>query len=124
VTAKQWLLITIVVILIIIIIGALFGAPQAARHDPSTPTWTPPPTFTPLPQPTATAILMPTLPPELTPTSTPPPTPVVHIVTEGETLETIAAAYDVSISALQALNDLPDDAKVRVGQELILPLPK
>ena len=122
-TAKQWLLVTVIVILIIIVIGALLGTPQMERLDPSTPTWTPPPTFTPPPQPTATAILMPTLPPEPTPTPTVSPTPIVHIVAETETLETIAAAYGISVPALRELNQLPGDAEVRVGQELILPSP-
>lgn len=123
-TAKQWLLITVVVILAIIVLGALLGAPQVERPALSTPTWTPPPTFTPLPQPTATAILMPTLPPKPTSAPTPPPTPIVHVVAESETLETIAAAYGVSVPALRALNQLPDDAEVRVGQELLLPSPE
>jgi LysM repeat protein len=45
-------------------------------------------------------------------------------VAESETLETIAAAYGVSVPALRALNQLPDDAEVRVGQELLLPSPE
>jgi len=62
-SAKQWLLITMVVILNIIVLGALIGVPEIeARHTP-TPTWTPYPTFTPQPHPTPTAILMPTLAP-------------------------------------------------------------
>lgn len=60
-TAKQWLLITLVVVLNIIIFGALIGPPQVERASTPTPTLTLAPTFTPLPRPTATAILMPTL---------------------------------------------------------------
>ena len=123
-TAKQWLLITGVVILNIIVLGTLLGAPKVKQPAPPTPTWTPPPTFTPPPQPTATAILMPTLPPELTPSPTPSPTPILHVVAQNETLETIAAAYGVSVSALRTLNHLPDDARVQVGQELVLPSPE
>jgi LysM repeat protein len=123
-TAKQWLLITAVVILIITFVCGLLGAPQVGRPDPLTPTWTPHPTFTPRPRSTATAILMPTLPPEPTPAPTAPPTPIVHVVAEGETLETIAAAHGVRVPALRELNHLPGDAEVRVGQELILPSPE
>ena len=135
-TAKQWLLATVVVILAIIAIGALLGTPNMGRSALPTSTRTPPPSFTPPPQPTATAILMPTLPPDptatltlaptpaLSPTPTLPPTPIVHIVAQTETLETIAAAYGIRVSTLRELNQLPDDAEVQAGQELILPSPE
>lgn len=60
-TAKQWLMITLVVILNIIVFGTLIGPPQMDGASTPTPTWTPHPTFTALPRPTPTAILMPTL---------------------------------------------------------------
>jgi LysM repeat protein len=119
-TSRQWLLITFVVILNIIIFGALFGPPTVSQKSTPTPTWTVYPTFTPIPQPTATAILMPTLPP--TPTSSLPSlTTQVHTVQEGETLESIAQAYDLSTFVLRMVNRLPDDAVVRPGQQLVIP---
>ncbi len=111
-TARQWLILTVVVILNIIVFGALLGNP--ARPVEPTPTWTPPPTFTPMPLPTATSILMPTLPP--------PPTPFIHTVAVGETLEAVAAAYGVSVPDLEKANGLAPRTPLRPGQLLIVPL--
>ena len=121
-TAKQWLLITMVVILNIVILGALLGPPSLGHSQAPTPTWTPYPTFTPKPWPTATAILMPTMPPA--PTSAlvaSAPTPIVHIVAQNETLDKIAEAYGVSLYALRMVNDIGEGAAVQAGQELIIP---
>ena len=114
-TAKQWLLITAVVVLNIIIFGALLESTLTEKRQDPTPTWVSDPTFTPMPFPTATAILMPTLPPA-PPTST----PVVHVVVLGETLESIAQAYDVTVDALQEANRISDPGDVRAGQQLII----
>ena len=121
-TAKQWLLITMVVILNIVILGALLGPPSLGHSQAPTPTWTPYPTFTPRPWPTATAILMPTMPP--VPTSAlaaSAPTPIVHIVAQNETLDKIAEAYGVSLYALRMVNHIEEGAAAQAGQELIIP---
>jgi len=89
-TSRQWLAITFVVILNIIIFGALLGEPDTEQRSTPTPTWTPYPTFTPSPRATPTAILMPTIPAEPTVALTPLPTPIVHVVGEGDTVESIA----------------------------------
>jgi LysM repeat protein len=48
---------------------------------------------------------------------------VVHIVTSGETLSSIAKEYDVSVSAIRVANDLsPDDETIRAEQSLVVPL--
>jgi LysM repeat protein len=45
----------------------------------------------------------------------------VHIVSEGETIESIAARYGVSTADLLALNNLADADFIYPGQELRLP---
>ncbi len=120
-TAKQWLLITMVVVLNIVILGALFGPPSLGHRQAPTPTWTPCPTFTPKPWPTATAILMPTLPPVPTSALATAPTPIVHVVAQNETLEKIADAYGVSLYALRMVNHIEEGAAAQAGQELIIP---
>lgn len=118
-TAKQWLAITFVVILNIVILGALLGGMPAGASTTPTPVWTPHPTFTPIPFPTATAILMPTDPP---PTPGPVvPTPAIHVVREGETLESIAELYEVGTYTLRLLNRMSEDDTIEVGQALIVP---
>jgi LysM repeat protein len=48
---------------------------------------------------------------------------VVHVVESGETLSSIAAEYDVSVSAIRAANDLsPDDETIRAEQSLVIPV--
>lgn len=47
---------------------------------------------------------------------------VLHAVTSGETLITIARAYDVEPARLQAVNKLDDADRLTVGQQLVLPL--
>lgn len=124
-TSKQWLLITLVVIPNIIIFGAMLGDVSASRHSTPTPTWTPYPTFTPMPFPTATAILMPTLSSPATPVGDiPSPTPIIHVVGEGETIETISSKYGVSVFVLKMINSIPESRDVRAGQELVIPPPE
>jgi LysM repeat protein len=80
------------------------------------------PMATPTPGPTST--LDPNIP---TPT---PPEYIVHIVSPGETLSTIAEDYaeeypeaDVSVESIRNANNLPpDDDTIRVNQSLIIPL--
>ena len=71
---------------------------------------TPRPTSTPRP---ATPI------PTLTPTLT--PTPVVYVVQEGDTLLSIAIAFDQTTEALQAANGIDDPRRLQIGQSLTIP---
>ena len=65
---------------------------------------TPPPTVTPIPQP-------------IQPESGPP----IHVVSAGETLESISLRYRVDVNKLKELNSLVNPNQLSVGQELILP---
>ena len=69
----------------------------------------------------AVTILPVTLPP---PTATVGPTVATrkHKVVAGDTLSSISVKYKVSIEAIKAANGLRDDT-VRIGEELIIPLP-
>jgi TolB protein len=44
------------------------------------------------------------------------------VVQEGDTLIAIAIRFDVTVEAIQAANGIDDPAKLRVGQELIIPV--
>ncbi|MCY4062206.1 MAG: LysM peptidoglycan-binding domain-containing protein [Chloroflexi bacterium] len=59
------------------------------------------------------------------PTSTPAPTatprPEIHVVSAGETIESISLLYRVDVNELIALNELTNPNQVSVGQELKLP---
>ncbi len=82
--------------------------------------------------PTALAAEVPTLTPTATPsptapaaTATPAPTGsrVTYRVQAGDTLSTIAARYGITWQELAAANGLSSGAVLRIGQELIIPLP-
>ncbi len=62
--------------------------------------------------------------PAPTPTPTITPTPIVHTVRSGESLLTIAAQYDLSVSALQDANGILDPRTLQIGQQLIIPRPE
>ncbi len=93
-------------------------------------------TPTPTPQPTATldvAVELDALPPTSTPapytpapTATPTitPTPIVHTVTGGESLLTVAERYGVSVAALQDANGILDPRLLQAGQQLVVPRPE
>ena len=68
------------------------------------PTPTPRPTRT--PRPSATA--------EPTP-------PTTYVVQPGDTLNAIAAAFDVSVEDLMRVNEISDPGTLQVGQVLIIP---
>ncbi len=57
--------------------------------------------------------------PELEPTA--PALPEVHVVSAGETIESISLKYRVDVNELIALNELADRNRLSVGQELKLP---
>ena len=67
------------------------------------------------PTPTATPTPVPT------PTPTPAPTPLTHEVRPGQTLTRISEIYDVPVSEIVALNDIPDPDNLAVGLQLRLP---
>ncbi len=46
---------------------------------------------------------------------------VIHVVREGDTLQSIAARYGVSAEELLRTNDLKDPAELRVGWALVIP---
>jgi len=46
---------------------------------------------------------------------------MVHIVASGQTLGGIARKYDVNIGSIATANNISDPAKIRPGQELIIP---
>lgn len=47
---------------------------------------------------------------------------IVHVVQPGETLGNIGLRYGLAVATIQTVNSLPDANRLRVGQELILPL--
>lgn len=97
--------------------GALVGAElpsqtspsitQAAQSGVEIVVLSPTPTATPTPVPT--------------PTPTPAPTPATHSVRPGETLSGISQLYNVPVSVIVDLNDIPDPDNLLVGQRLRLP---
>ncbi|MCY4146178.1 MAG: LysM peptidoglycan-binding domain-containing protein [Chloroflexi bacterium] len=80
--------------------GCVFSTPTPA---PS-PEPTMPPTVTAIPQP-------------LLPDSGPP----IHVVSSGETLESISLRYRADVNAIIELNNLTNPDQLSVGQELLLP---
>ena len=83
------------------------ATPEAAQVGVSIVRLSPTPTSTPTPIPT--------------PTPTPAPTPATHVVRPGETLSQISELYDVPVSEIVELNDIPDPDNVAAGQALRLP---
>ena len=51
----------------------------------------------------------------------PTPGPRIHVVSSGETIESISLNYRVDVNQLIALNNLADPNRLAVGQELYLP---
>jgi LysM repeat protein len=84
-----------------------------------TPTATAPVALrTPVQRATATVIPSTPLP---TPTHTATPTPVLHVVAQGENLLAISYAYDVSLEALIAANEIENPRALSIGQRLLIP---
>lgn len=91
-------------------------APETSTATPTlAPTATPAPTETPTPAPTAT--------PTTPPTNTPVPGRVTYKVKSGDTLSSIAAQFGIAWQDLAAANGLNSRSTLRVGQELIVPVP-
>lgn len=49
--------------------------------------------------------------------------PRKHVMMAGETLTKIAAKYNVTVAALQAVNNIEDPTKLRIGTSLTIPEP-
>lgn len=62
------------------------------------------------------------IPPTPTFTPSPTPTPVIHVVQQGDTLFGISIEYGVSVDALVSVNGLDENAFLRIGQALVIPL--
>lgn len=56
-----------------------------------------------------------------TPTPPLPGIPLVHVIQAGENLTLIAQQYDVTVEAIQLVNNLSDASVIFPGQELIIP---
>lgn len=54
----------------------------------------------------------------------PPVADKTHVVSPGNTLQSIARRYKISVEALREANDLPVGAKIRLGQRLVVPPPE
>ena len=88
-------------------LGELTSTPEAGQVSVPIVILSPTPTATPTPVPT--------------PTPTPEPTPATHEVRPGETLTRIADLYDVPVSVIVELNDIPAPDDLLPGQRLRLP---
>lgn len=93
--------------------------PRALEPTRATATLQPSPTATYPVAPTATPLHSPTP----TPTPTLPPNQTRHTVESGETVSTIAKRYGTTTRAILQANNLKDNTILKVGQELIIPLP-
>ena len=92
---------------------------MASPTPTSTETATPTATATASPMPTNTSTVT------LTPTASATPTasgPFIYVVVEGDTLDSIAAQFNVNVLVLMALNNMTASL-IRVGDELLIPNP-
>lgn len=103
---------------------AAAGAPATQTIAESMVT-APPIPATPVPTAVPVVVISPTPTPTITPTPTPTPpptpTPKTHSVRAGDSLSVIADFYGVNMSAILALNNIPDPNNLPIGQVLILP---
>jgi LysM repeat protein/predicted deacylase len=80
------------------------------------------PAATSTPAPTNTLAPTNTPAPTKTPTPAPSPTPQIYVVQAGDTLWSIAQAFETTIADIQRANELLDAAAIVAGQELVIPL--
>jgi LysM repeat protein len=62
--------------------------------------------------------------PSDTPTPTVTPTPIIYVIKKGDTLLAIARRFGVTVKALQEINGITDPRRLRISQEIIIPLKK
>ena len=117
--------IVLIAVGIVVLILWLTGSSGPSFSFMASPT----PTATDTATPTATATASPTA--TNTPTITNTPTasatptasgPFIYVVVEGDTLDSIAAQFNVNVLVLMALNNMTDSL-IRVGDELLIPNP-
>jgi LysM repeat protein len=110
----------LVVGLFLVVIWFTGDSPPALPAFLRSDTETPEPTSTPQP---ATATLEPSLTPE--PSETPTPVgPLTYVVEEGDSLDSIADQFGVTIDQLIAANNLVDPNNIGAGSQLIIPDPE
>lgn len=103
----------------------LSASPEGERTTPFVfatlaPIPTVAPTLTPATTPSATPPPSPTPPPPETPPATPVPA-TTYVVQEGDSLNSIAAAYGVTPEALAAANGIEDPDLIEIGAVLLIP---
>lgn len=104
--------------------GAAAAAGETETPGPTAPS-VPTATATPLPVPTATPTRTPspTLPPPTATSAQSDGRTVTYRVQSGDTLSTIAAQFGITWQELAAANGLDSRSVLRIGQELVIPLP-
>ena len=106
-------------------IGAWEAPPTPVPPTPTPVPPTPTPTASPRPPATATAMATATVAPTTTITPIPPnpeiPEYCVHLVERGENLFRIAIRYDLTVHAISSFNNLLNDDRLSVGQEILIP---
>ncbi len=103
------------------------ATPTLTPTSTSSATATPEPT--PSPSPSATATPEPTASPSPSPTNTPSPEPTptptpalrYYTVEFGDTLASIAIAYDTTVAAIRQANGLGSSNIINIGQKLVIP---
>ncbi len=113
----------------LVVVGGLLlsGCGRILQPPTATPGAYAPPTRTDTPRPTATrrATFTPVpATPSDTPTPTVTPTPIIYVIKKGDTLLAIARQYGVTVSAIQDVNGISDPRRLRIGQEITIPLVK
>lgn len=49
---------------------------------------------------------------------------LIYVVQEGDTLSEIASSYGVTVSSIKKANNLSNEAIIKLGQELVIPIPE
>ncbi len=110
----------------IVLLGfSLAGCGRVLRPPPPTPVARNSATATDTPRPTATrrATFTPVpATPSDTPTPTVTPTPIIYVIKQGDTLIPIARRFGVTVQEIQEANGISDPRRLRIGQEIIIPL--
>jgi LysM repeat protein len=99
--------------------GQVITRPTPAAAKPTATPTQPVVAPTPLPTPTATVD---TYTPAPTATATATPEPIIYRVVAGDTLDRIAARYDVPKNVLREINGIENELALQVDQDLIIPV--